>query len=132
EGVMRTWQHSRGMFRSFPFELNAVRSPTGWAKLKSATLTEPYYGSAGDLLQKLAAASGMAYEGLPADSRELPALTGVFERILKAELPLGGVEVLERLTQTRWCVVLEADRLRVVPRKEAVEFWKEWVEKEKR
>jgi HEAT repeat protein len=132
EGVLRTWQHSRGAFQNLPFELNAVRSPAGWAKLREATLTEPFYGSTEDLLKKLAASAGLAYEGLPGDSKEQPALSGVQVRIPKAELPLSGVEVMERITLSRGGVVLEDDRLRVLPRKEAREFWKEWVEKEKR
>jgi hypothetical protein len=130
EGVPLALEHSGKPYRPLPFELNAVRAPAGWAKLKSARLTGPFHGSARDLVVHLAAQAKLPVEDLPKDSAESPAWTNVHVRIHEAETPIDGIEAVARLSQTRWTLILEADRIRVVGRTDARRFWKEWGEKE--
>lgn len=132
EGVPGAWEQARGRYAAMPFALNGVRSPEGWARLRSAKLTRPFYGPAKELMEKVAAAAGLPLEDLPADSREYPAWANVYVPIQEAELPLSVLEAVERMEQTRWMAVLESDRIRILPRKEALALWKEWSGKEKR
>jgi HEAT repeat protein len=132
EGVPLTWDRTRQRFAPLPFALNGVRIPTVWAKLQSATLTEPFYGPVKDLVGRVAAAAGLPLEGLPASSREYPAWAGVYVRVYEADLPLRGIDALDLAWQERWMIVLESDRLRILPRREAIDFWKGWMGQEKK
>lgn len=126
EGVGPTYEHSLTRFAAPPFYLNGVRSREGWARLKASTITAPFYGPVKDLIAKVAAASGLALEALDEKSREYPAWTNVYVRLHSSDVPLSGLEVLERCPGSRWSVIVEADRLKILPRREAEDFWKAW------
>ena len=132
DGVVQTWAQARTAYAAAPFDLNGVRSPLIWAKLKRATLKDPYYGPVKGLVEKAAAAADFPLEGLPETSREYPAWANVYVRISAADLPLSVIDVLDRVPQNRWMMILESDRLRIVAYREAMAFWNEWVQKEKR
>lgn len=132
EGVPLTWDQARKRYSALPFELNAIRRPAAWAKLKSAMLPEPFYGTPKQLVERIAAAAGLPLEGLSPASREYPAWAGVYLRIPPEDLPINGLDALDRTAQTRWTVVLESDRVRVLPRQESLEFWKAWYAEERR
>ncbi len=132
EGVPLALERPWGAYALPPLELNAVRQPEAWARLRSVRLDSGFRGPARELVARLSAASRLALEEIPKDSPELPAWTNVHVHVPEAETPLDGIEAVERLSSSRWSMILEKDRIRIVARREAERFWKEWREKEGR
>lgn len=97
------------------FPLNALRSPSVWAKLRATRLPGPLKGSGREVLRRIGDAAGLSIEFPADDSREW-----------KVEIA-AGTPLLEAIEQTRWGhVVLESDRLRVLPDDAERRFWRAW------
>jgi HEAT repeat protein len=111
--------HRRGVPEgapSVPFLRNAAGRPAEWKRLRASKIETPFYGPTSELVALVAKAAGLDLEDLPADSRMSPAYRNVYARLRPSDLPLSGADVLERLPQVHWRIVLAENRLRVLPR----------------
>ena len=111
--------HRRGVPEgtpSVPFLLNAARRPAEWRRLRASKVEAPFYGPTSELVALVAKGAGLELEDLPADSPMSPAYRNVYARLRASDLPLSGADVLERLPQVYWRIVLAENRLRVMPR----------------
>ena len=122
EGRRILLEEGRGLF-----SLNAVRAPELWRRLESTPLPGELRGTGRDLLERVARLADLEAEipevlpyAVDSDlSRERTIDPGRGRTLLDAldEL-LDGAE--------RPCLILEADRLRLLPRGEAWGFWSDW------
>jgi hypothetical protein len=118
---------------SFPYlELNAVRSPETWKRLRERALDRAVYGTASELTAMIATQAGLVVEGPPQGSSLLPTWQNYHLRLQEWGRPLSLLEALERLRHSRWAFVLESDRIRVLSVADAGKFWNEWWAKEKK
>lgn len=101
------------------FPLNRLRQPEVYRRIQG---TE-WVGTGGtvkEVLEELAKAAGMKL-----DPGSVPLGNDFFEEL--SEGPLLGIGVLQDLSLEKpWQVVLEPDRMRVLSRKDALDFWKAW------
>lgn len=145
EGVPRILaQSDKDAVKSWLFNLNAVRQPKAWAQLKEKKLTKTVEGSLDELCKQLAAEAGFqcdvsVEEKAFSTQQEKPPLLEWVEnddsnrkiRILSRRGRKSILEALdEGLGRHRYDVILEEDRIRLLDREEAVEFWKSWWSKE--
>jgi hypothetical protein len=121
----------RDRFSFNPIPLNALRQPAAWERLRGKVLGKDLRGRARDLLETVAAEGQVRLDLDPKD----------LDRAVVSGSTAGpkwtwsrGTPVLEalgRMLEERGCsMVVEADRVRVVPLFQAVEFWEAWVRKE--
>ncbi len=120
------------------FELNALRQPTAWDRLRSTPLPEDLTGTPAEILQKILGRAGLGVEVtnpvLLAKEDFSDTLHWVWRRNGRTSLLDALEEILPaylapdrpRLILERPRLILERDRLRVVFHDEAREFWKAW------
>jgi HEAT repeat protein len=132
EGVPLVLGNTLDRYRGLNFELNAVRTPQVWKRLRETELKGPVYASARDLIALIAKEAGMSFEEPPANDPNRSTWTNTYFRIQEWAYPLTLLDALDRIRHRSWMVILENDRLRLVPREQALEFWKSWWEKENR
>jgi HEAT repeat protein len=113
-----------------PFALNALRRPALWKELLAKHAPLRLYAPYEKLYERLAEGSGLKLDGPPEGCDEHKAWTDVYQRINRWGPPLTIVEAFEMIEDHRWSVVLEDDRIRILPYEEARRFWLEWVERE--
>jgi hypothetical protein len=130
EGVPIILDNFVHQWKFLPFELNAVRKPDVWKRLREKELKAPVYASARDLISMIAKEAGLSLEEPPGNSPERPTWANYYQSLQEWGRPLTLLEALDRVRHRHWMVVLEDDRIRIVPKNEALAFWKEWWEKE--
>ncbi len=124
EGVSWLLQHNRTTFG-----LNALRSPGTWAKLEAKTTALKAYATYEQIHRTLAKEAGLDVEGPPAGSDAHRAWTAVHQAFRKWGRPATIAEGFEMIEDFRWSVILESDRIRIVPIDEALPFWREWAKR---
>jgi HEAT repeat protein len=110
------------------FALNGIRAPETLKLLESKTTSLDLYAPYEKIHRALAAEAGLALEGPPADSDAHVAWTQMHQRYWKLGRPATIAEAFEMLEDDRWSIVLENDRIRVVPQDAALKFWSDWFE----
>ncbi len=108
------------------FCLNSVRRPEAWARLEGKTTSLNLYAPYEKIHRALAREAGLELEGPPDGSDARKAWVDVHQRFRKWGRPATLAEAFEMLEDARWSVVLEEDRLRIVPQDEALGFWSRW------
>jgi hypothetical protein len=108
------------------FCLNAARRPDAWAKLDGVSTRLDHYGTFESIHRALAKEAALEIEGPPAGSDARVAWERVHQRFRKWGRPATLAEAFEMIEDQRWSVVLENDRLRVLPHDDAVLFWTAW------
>ncbi len=98
--------------------LNGVRRPEAWARLRSLKLKEPLEGTEAELRARLEKEAGLKIEW---PVKPLPP-----RRLQEKGDPLLFVEVLRSLVDGWPEIVVESDRLRLIPPDEARTFWSDW------
>lgn len=99
--------------------LNGVRRPEAWSRLESVRIRGPLEGTVADLRARMVKEAGLPIEWpdlAPAERREL---AGDRETIVL-------VDYLRYLVDGWPEIVLESDRIRLLPPEEAERFWREW------
>lgn len=109
------------------FPLNAIRNPGLYERFSTKRLEEPFYGSAKEILERLARESGVTLESPAADSPRFKSWTNTYQRVGSRLKPPMVLAVLE---QFGWSVILEKDRLLAVAPERAGELWAAWWQKE--
>jgi HEAT repeat protein len=130
QGPENTWP------RGPAFALNALRTPEVWAKLSLDSRSDPRHGDLKERVERWSKETGLPIEQ-PALGPLEPTTTswgcrnkrGVFH-----ELPEFSSSSVPYLRQgwSSWEPILEKDRIRVVPRGDAVKFWRAWWEEERK
>lgn len=120
-----------GFGRIPPLVLNAVRSPGLWRRLDGTVLPRAGYASSREHCERIAAAAGLALEGLPSTASDFPAWEHTFVRLMEWGQPPTALEALEQLIVGRWTVVLDEGRLRILGRADAVQFWNRELKKDR-
>jgi hypothetical protein len=106
--------------------LNALRNPEAWSRLKSRRITEPWEAPHRDLLDRLSREAGLPVEcAAPANDEEKAWMKEV-EKIWSGKACRNLADVLDFLEHDPYQAILESDRIRIVPRAEALKFWKAW------
>jgi hypothetical protein len=108
------------------FSLNRLRRPEAFDRLEQRTIALRLYGTYEELHRRLAREAGLALEGPPADSPARQAWSNVHQTFEKWGAPPSLVQSFDLLEDDRWCVVLEEDRLRILPLDEGLAFWRAW------
>lgn len=106
--------------------LNAARNPETWRRLESKTTMLNTYAPYQEVHQALAKEAGLELEGPPKDSDAYIAWSHVHQRFHKWGRPPTITEAFEMMDESRWSIVLEKDKIRVVPHDQAVILWTEW------
>jgi HEAT repeat protein len=132
EGVARTLDTFNHRYKALPFQLNAVRTPEVWNRLKEKRLKEPVYASVKDLLGLIANEAGLALELPAGDIPERATWEKRYQRLQTWGRRMSLLEALEQLSHRHWMPILEKDRIRIVLRGEARGFWTDWSAKENR
>lgn len=102
--------------------LNRVRTSELWRRLSAAdTVHPPGFMQALNALQAACGAAGLA---LHVSEDLAPRLRTV---AYEFRSPNRSIDLLWEMSFSDWAYLLEAGSLRVVPREEAVEFWKRWL-----
>lgn len=111
------------------FFMNEFRQPEAWKRLERGRIVASLHDYQKEVLGELARQAGMTIEW-PADE---PDRDGPWLWVRVAVHPADGsllgaiASALASASRPRGCeVVLEADRLRVLPMAQAVTFWREW------
>jgi HEAT repeat protein len=105
--------------------INAARHADVWRRLDSLKVPTPIEGTAREILEQVSKQAGLILE-CPAD----PFLDRWWMRI-----SWESVNVLDAAADAAgaaYTIVLEPDRIRVVPHDDALEFWRKWLEEEER
>jgi HEAT repeat protein len=110
-----------------PVSINAIRNPKTWALLISRRLGASRFGSLKELAEIVASEAGLKLEGPPADSPIAKPWSGCYRRIGGLGRGQTLAEAVQLLQDPRWAIVVEPDRLRVLPRSDAVAFWTAWL-----
>lgn len=110
----------------FIVALNRLRRPETWAWLDGKPSTVNAYAPYRVLHERLAAEAGLRLEGPPPASDAHKAWTDVYNRLGKWGRPPSIVEAFELIEDSRWSVVFEADRIRIVPLDQAKSVWTLW------
>jgi hypothetical protein len=132
EGVPVVLGNTLDRYRGLNFELNAVRTPGTWKRLQEMELKQPLYASARDLIARIAGDAGLSFEEPPAQDPNRSTWMNTYVRLQEWGRPLTLLDALDRIRHRQWMVILENDRLRLVPREQALQFWNQWWEKENR
>ena len=106
------------------FCLNALRKPEAWRRLYDHRLDESFYGTEAQLLERIGREAG--FKVVPPGGPEMKAWTDRHHFLQKGAAPRRLVELIDRIQDNRWTLILEEDTIRVVPREAAVTFWKDW------
>ena len=109
------------------YALNAVRKPELWKRLDKAKLKKTLRGPRSAVLKGISDAAGIPID-LPDDQK--------WQAVESEALARGGVESLlyaleQILRDSSTEAIFESGRIRLLKRKEALEFWTAWWEKEK-
>jgi HEAT repeat protein len=110
----------------YPFALNALRKPALWKELHDRHAPIRLYAPNRALHERLAQLIGLKLDGPPEGCDEYKAWTDVYQRIHRWGPPPNVIEAYEMIEDHRWAVVLEDDRIRILPFDEARRFWTEW------
>jgi hypothetical protein len=111
--------------------LNAIRAPEAWDRLVKGRLAEDWEGTRPQLLERVAREAGLRPELPPVKSLGEDLWTAQWVRIRSRGGSATLLEALDRVMDFRpFDVIVEADRLRILPREEARQTWKTWWEKE--
>lgn len=109
--------------------LNGIRAPEEWEKLRAIPVVDNLRGTRRELLEQLAKKAGKTVDwSQPWDNRD--ADLAVPSMVLGRRR--GVAETLRDQMPTGIEFVVEADRIRVLSREDAAEFWKAWREERKR
>jgi hypothetical protein len=109
-------------FRLAP--LNLLRKPQVWVRLRKKTNRVFLIGTGAEILKKLAKDADLALE----IESSGPASTSLLESrtLLRHRGDTLLESVLEVLGWGDWEMILENDRLRLLPLKDALKFWRAW------
>jgi len=103
--------------------LNAIRTPEEWAKLTDLPVGEDLRGTRRDVLERLAMKAGKTLEWSLVGECRGPDLA-VFCTVQGRRKSVA--EALREPLPTGVEFVVEKDRIRVIPREKASDFWKAW------
>lgn len=101
-----------------PAVLNAIRRPDAWLRFSGARLRRGLQGKLSDVLAKISALTGHSVE-----HQEVASGEGHFYLTRSERLPVSLKSILSYSNET---YVLESDRVRILPRSDAVKFWRVW------
>lgn len=110
-----------------PDSINAIRNPKTWTVLTTRRLSAPRFGPMNELAEQVASEAGLKLEGPPADSPLAKPWAGCYRRIGALGRGQTLAEAVQLLQDRHWAIVVETDRLRVLPRSDAVAFWTAWL-----
>jgi HEAT repeat protein len=105
---------------------NALRQPEIWERLGKARLSEDIEGPPERLLERLAKLAGL---GLDLGRTTWGDDEALFPRDERIDCRAGRrtlLEAFEEVIHYRYEIILEADRVLLVPRNDAVAFWRAW------
>jgi HEAT repeat protein len=107
--------------------LNALRRPALWARMAETRFPKTGSLSKRGLWQKIARAMGVRLE-MPQEAYSRPSVDSCdrFDVSVYEDLFSLLDVARELLARTSFQMILEEDRIRIVPEKEAVQFWKKW------
>lgn len=103
--------------------LNAIRQPQIWSRLKEKLLPGGTKGSTQAILDSIGKEGGLSVKLGEVD---------LVPNRLRLSRPACLQEALDGLLGTETTYILESDSLRILPRDEALEFWRSWWQKEKK
>jgi hypothetical protein len=109
--------------REGPHPFNAVRSPELWERLRKTPLKEDVQGTIPELMRALGHQAGVVVEVTQTDDEdEVP-----WRRCVRSR---GGerslLDAFHAIAPDSYSLVLEPDRIRILPYFEGVKAWKEW------
>jgi len=106
--------------------LNSLRQPEMWERLRGKALSRDLNGKIEELWRSLEKEVGTPVEGTL--GREVTENPHAF-LLQSREGRVSLLEALEEMTRSlKFDFILDSDRIRFVPRAEALEFWKKWLE----
>jgi HEAT repeat protein len=108
------------------FSLNRLRRPEAFKRLEEKTIRLRVYAPYEEIHRRLAHEAGLALEGPPAGSDAYQAWANVHQTFEKWGAPPSIAQGFDMHEDDRWCVVLEEDRIRILPREEGMNFWRAW------
>jgi hypothetical protein len=109
--------------------LNRIRRPESWAHFQRTEAPREFKGTVQDALARIARDAGMELEVAQSSAQPLAKVAG---RYLHSRSASSVLDVLERLVVIRYEFILEADRLRILPREQALDFWTSWRDEEQK
>jgi len=113
---------------SMVFGLNALRNPPLFRRLDQKPVTWRLYATYEEIHRKLASEAGLILEGPPEGTHAHHAWKNVHNRLWKWGRAPSLAESFEMAEDSRWSVVLEDDRIRIVPSDQARELWIRWLD----
>jgi HEAT repeat protein len=102
--------------------LNALRKPAAWRILGEKKMTSDVHGELGDVLTGWCREAGLGEVQIA--SQDIPRKKAWLHSLRGAVSVRDALEPLD--AQLGGALVLEDDRMRLLPRKEALEFWEAW------
>jgi HEAT repeat protein len=99
--------------------LNAFREPQLWERLKEQKTKRSFSGKDAEVLKSLADEAGLRMESLPEEFLK-------HQGAWTAGMDTPVLFALKASVHSPWDLILEADRIRVLPREEALKFWTSW------
>ncbi len=108
--------------------LNALRRPDVWRKLHDTPLPQDMRGETDEVLVRLAVLAGMELDVSEMKDWRIGGTWRAYAVIRSRGGTTSLYEAIANWPARRYSVILESDRIRLVPRHEAREFWKAWWE----
>jgi HEAT repeat protein len=109
------------------FALNALRRPGQFEEFQRKAAPIRLYAPYQQLHERLALIAGLKLQELPQGIDEWKAWTDVHHSIQHRGRPPTLAEAYQIIEDDRWAVVLEEDRIRILPFDEARQFWTRWL-----